>query len=208
VPPPARDAIRENRKQIGPKDVEVIKQIHNMWYNPKTPEQLAVAKARREEQERKRVEKEMREKERLRALKKKLKKKNKKNKSAHKKKTKTKKKAKKTKKRSVKQYKATLEDLVKSGLLANGEDILYYYPKGKGTKPFEAKVTFSEETQKCAIVAEKPGGTYKSLSQYALACVHTKTPTRAAVCGWLDVYIKASGKKLFDVRNDFLVKDN
>ena len=148
----------------------------------------------------------MREKERLRALKKKLKKKNKKTKSTHKKTTKTKKKAKKTKKRSVKQYKATLEDLVKSGLLANGEDILYYYPKG--TKPFEAKVTFSEETQKCAIVAGNPSGTYKSLSQYALACVHTKTPNRAAVCGWLDVYIKASGKKLFDVRNDFLVKDN
>ena len=61
-----RDAIRENRNRGGQRAVEVIKKITNMWYNPKTPEQLEVSRKRREEREKLKKELERREKEKER----------------------------------------------------------------------------------------------------------------------------------------------
>ena len=48
-----RDAIRENRKLLGQRDLAVINWVTNMWYNPKTPEELERSRLHREEQRRK-----------------------------------------------------------------------------------------------------------------------------------------------------------
>ena len=101
-----RDAIRENRSKLGQRDVDVIKQITNMWYNPKTPEQLLVSRKRRQEQERLRELEREREKERVKKMKGKLKLK------------KIKGKKKKKKKMSLnRRYICTLADLVQKNYL-------------------------------------------------------------------------------------------
>ena len=42
-----RDQIRTNRNRAGPHAVDVIRRVNNMWYNPKTPEQLEQARENR-----------------------------------------------------------------------------------------------------------------------------------------------------------------
>ena len=136
-----RDAIRLNRNQLGQQDVAVIKQVTNMWYNPKTPEELRVARERRLERERLQREMEAKMKERVKALKAKLKKKASAQKDKKKKKKKTnklkpKKKAtkitkaktpakKKTEDRGV--FGITLLQLVQKNLIKNGTTVFVKY---------------------------------------------------------------------------------
>ena len=140
-----RDAIRENRKLLGQRDLAVINGVTNMWYNPKTPEELERSRLHREEQRRKLERLQEEQRAALRAQKaKKAKSLAKKKKGAKPKKiSKPKKKKKKT--RSTR-AKVALADLVQAGLLRVGSDVFMpYKQKGGSDTVFTGEVTMNQD---------------------------------------------------------------
>ena len=140
-----RDAIRENRKLLGQRDLAVINGVTNMWYNPKTPEELERSRLHREEQRRKLERLQEEQRAALRAQKaKKAKSLAKKKKGAKPKKiSKPKKKKKKT--RSTR-AKVVLADLVQAGLLRVGSDVFMpYKQKGGSDLVFTGEVTMNQD---------------------------------------------------------------
>ena len=137
-----RDAIRENRKLLGQRDLAVINGVTNMWYNPKTPEELERSRLHREEQRRKLERLQEEQRAALRAQKAKSLAKKKKG-AKPKKISKPKKKKKKT--RSTR-AKVVLADLVQAGLLRVGSDVFMpYKQKGGSDLVFTGEVTMNQD---------------------------------------------------------------
>jgi len=200
-----RDAIRENRSRLGQRDTEVIRQVNNMWWNPKSPEQLKVSRARRAEQERVRQEKLRKEKEKRKMLKAKERAKAKKSKKSLKKK-----KLKLNKKHKVVRRGVQLTDLVGAGLLQVGEVVSMKYKSRDVKTPviFMASIVMREGMAEnaAALHCETTGEVHSSVSGWAIKCIRTITPNRMAIDGWLSAKT-SSGTLLKDVRTKYLRGD-